>query len=320
MLVRTLCFTVVVFILCAPTTGFSETPVNVTLCQLKSDPPTFNQKIVEVTAFVSQGFEDFTLFDPGCPAWPAVWVEYGGMASSGTIYCCGGNSDRKRPKTLEMEGIPTALVEDDRFQTFDELIHRRTRESAVAHATLIGRFFAGRLESYGNSPPEWRGYGHMGCCSLFVLQQVSDVDSQKRDDLDYDQFASSPFERSKRGCGFSGLTPLDTTAESLRRQKEADQYPQSWAFDQPDRLASESLTRLAKLSTQPDLNLDTKYSTIVRKVYIWKPSNHRATYTVIVSRPYWLSFYAKDPKRVAWVLLAVFRSSCDSGNSVTRIR
>ena len=44
-----------------------EQPEVVTVCQLKSDPPAYNHKLVEVTGFVSHDFEDFTLFDPTCP-------------------------------------------------------------------------------------------------------------------------------------------------------------------------------------------------------------------------------------------------------------
>jgi len=41
---------------------------------------------------------------------------------------------------------------------------------------------------------------------------------------------------------------------------------------------------------------------------------------VVVSRPYLLSFYALDPKRVAWVVIAAYESSCAKGKQVTRIR
>jgi hypothetical protein len=33
-----------------------------------------------------------------------------------------------------------------------------------------------------------------------------------------------------------------------------------------------------------------------------------------------LTFYAQDPKRIAWVVIAAFDSSCDEPNSVTRIK
>jgi len=35
---------------------------------------------------------------------------------------------------------------------------------------------------------------------------------------------------------------------------------------------------------------------------------------VVVSRPYFLSFYAKDPNRVAWVLIGAFETFCGGGD------
>ena len=51
----------------------AEEPERVNICQ--SDPVAYNHKLIEVSAFVSLGFEDFTLFDPNCAAWPSVWLE-----------------------------------------------------------------------------------------------------------------------------------------------------------------------------------------------------------------------------------------------------
>ena len=53
---------------------------------------------------------------------------------------------------------------------------------------------------------------------------------------------------------------------------------------------------------------------------MWRPETKKASYMVVVSRPYWLSFYAKDRQKVAWVLAAAYESSCGGDNSVTRVR
>jgi hypothetical protein len=31
---------------------------------------------------------------------------------------------------------------------------------------------------------------------------------------------------------------------------------------------------------------------------------------IVVSRPYWLTFYAKDARKAAWVVVAAYESSC----------
>jgi hypothetical protein len=124
-----------------------EQTTSVAVCQLKNDPAAFNHKLVEVTAFVSHAFEDFTLFDPTCSSWPEVWLEYGGKAKSGTMYCCGVTADRHRLKEMKVEDIPVPLTENEQFREFDKLIQppfKSGRHGAVVHATLVGRFFSGR--------------------------------------------------------------------------------------------------------------------------------------------------------------------------------
>jgi hypothetical protein len=56
------------------------------------------------------------------------------------------------------------------------------------------------------------------------------------------------------------------------------------------------------------------------EVYEWQAHGNHKNYMAVVSRPYWLSFYARDSHRVAWVAVAAYESSCDGHNTVTRIR
>ena len=83
-------------------------------------PPAFNHKLVELEAFVSWGFEDFTLFDPTCYIYPEIWLEYGGKAKSDTIYCCGPTAGKSRPQELTVENTQIPLIDDALFKRFDE--------------------------------------------------------------------------------------------------------------------------------------------------------------------------------------------------------
>ena len=51
------------------------------------------------------------------------------------------------------------------------------------------------------------GYGHMGCCSLFVIQQVLAVDPNVRVDLNYESYAELP-DIDKLKCGYQDLMDL----------------------------------------------------------------------------------------------------------------
>ena len=294
----------------------SMEPEKVTLCELKSDPAKYNHKLIEVTGFISHGFENFTISDPSCSTWPNVWLEYGGKAGSGTMYCCGVTANRTRAKELVVEKIRISLIDDERFREFDRLVQRRP--DSVVHATIVGRFFSGKQVKYPKAT-FWGGYGHIGCCSLLAIQQVKLVDPQDREDLDYGASADQP-EISQAGCGYKILTDTGPDNDIILFQRRADDGEREWSFQDPLRVACNGLARLLKIDENAITGVKETRRTQGRIVYQWRPDSKGATYMAVVSRPYVLSFFAKDGKKVAWVVIAAYESSCDEGNSVTRIR
>jgi hypothetical protein len=298
-----------------------EQAESVTVCQLKNNPAAYNHKLVEVTGFVSHDFEDFTVNDPTCPSWPDVWLEYGGKSKSGTMYCCGVTADRNRPNELVIENIPIPLTDDERFREFDTLIQppfRSGRHGSMVHATLMGRFFSGRQIHYPKVT-FWGGYGHMGCCSLLAIQEIKSVSPQDRDDLDYGASPDQP-DVDKTGCGYRELTPIEPMEDLIKAQQQADLGERHWVFDDPLHVATDALVRFAHVDEPSIARLKQTRKAEGRLVYEWRPNKKAETYMVVVSRPYWLSFYARDPKRVAWVVAAAYQSSCGKNNSVTRIK
>ena len=299
-----LSFGIVSFLLIFANVALCQKPEKISACQLQTDPAAFNQKLIEVTGFISQGFEDFTLSDPGCASNKAIWLEYGGTARAGTIYCCGVTADRSRAKQLEVEGMSIPLVEDQKFSEFDKLIHRLP--DSVVHATIVGRFFAGR-KVQRQQTTSWEGYGHFGCCSLLAIQQVLSVDPQNRKDVDYGASPDQP-RLDKVGCGFQFLS-IEPFSNPIEAQKAAENNQRDWAFTDPQRVAQELLSRYEKKEPFPNLKEIRKVQG--RVVYEWKTSQKNVIYTIVVSRPYFLSFYSKDPNRVAWVVSAAYKSGCD---------
>lgn len=289
--------------LAASQVGYCQDREKVTVCQLKSDPAAYNHRLVEVTSFVSHGFEDFGLFDPTCPSWPDVWLEYGGTVRSGTMYCCGVSNTRNRPEELMVENIAIPLVVDDAFQSFDRLVQHQP--DSVVHATIVGRFFAGqpRQNSAGTS---WVGYGHLGCCSLLAIQQIRSTDGHDRSDLDYRAWPDPP----RTDCGYRELVPVELYRDSLAAQKAAENGQRDWAFDDPLRVASDFLVSLLKIGGTSIKGIKQTSKAQGRFVYKWNASGKKAFYTVVVGRPYWLSFYSADPKKVAWVIVGAYESRC----------
>jgi hypothetical protein len=285
--------------------ALAETPQKVTACALKTDPKAYDHRLVEVSGFVTHGFEDFSLFDPACLARMDIWLEYGGVAKSGTIYCCGVTADRSRPEPLVVEDVPIPLVEDDAFRRFDERIRRQG--NVLVHATLVGRFFAGHKE-HGTDGDFWSGYGHMGCCSLLAIQQVRVVDPANRRDVDYDPFPDQP-DIEGVGCWSRDLTRLLGMDKWITAQHRAEDE-QPWAFDNPHRVASEALAHATGAKAISAAPLKETRRTQGRIVYASTQARNRSTYMVVVSRPYLVTLYARDSDRIAWIALAVYESSC----------
>ena len=270
---------------------------------MKSNPAAYDHKLVQVTAFASRGFGNFTLFDPECQAWPEIWLEYGGLNSSGTANASDMFASRKRAKPIEIEGITVPLTEDKAFRDFDRLIQRPPE--SIARATLAGWFFAG---SRGATADSASGYGPMGCCSLLVIQQVLEVDPENRTDVDFRSEPDQP-TASKIGCGVK-IVLEGASPSKIAAQRQAEAGPRAWSMDDPARVASDALIGLLNLAPETAINLTQVRKLPGRSIFEWKPGGKKETYTVVVHRPYWLSFYAQDPKKLAWVVMAVYEFSC----------
>ena len=293
----------IALILCCSGVAKCEEPEKVTVCRLKSDPPAYNHKLVEVEGFVSSDFEDFALFDPTCRSNLDVWLEYGGKTNSNTMFCCGSTPNAQHPQDLVIEGIPIPLLVNKEFKEFDRQTrqpYRSDRKGNVLHATIIGRFFAGQKQVYRNGA--WGGYGHMGCCSLFTIQEIRSVSPQVREDLDY---SASPDEPDWR---WKFLTPIFPGNSVVEDQKQADQGMRAWAFNDPKRVASDAIREFAQIKEPGELKLRTMQQNPGRIDYEWRLTRKSPRYMVVVSRPYFLSFYARDPKKVAWVVVAAYGS------------
>jgi hypothetical protein len=290
----------------------AEEPIKTSICQLKKDPPAWNHKLVEVTGFVTHASHNFTISDPTCPSFPTLWLEYGGTVSSGTVNCCKTVSDRHRSQELVIDDVPIPLTVNQPFQDFDQAIQpplRPGQAGAVAHATLIGRFFGGQQMNDIENGKYWGGYGYMGCCSMLAIQEVKDPDTAWRADLDYGE-SDEKMDFPPPGCNLRTLLPAEQDAALMQFQRDADSGTRDWAFTDPARVAADALSRTTKVGQDLLATIKQTHDSPGRKTYEWKSANGRKSYMAIVSRPYWLSFYAHDSHRVAWVAVIAYEAAC----------
>jgi hypothetical protein len=157
-------------------------PRIVSLCDILKDPKAYDGQNVQFRGQVVSEFEDFSVYDPSCvaPYGSGVWLMFGGYVNCPTPSTV--NDVGRVPGTdVKFRGKNYALIKNDEFQTFHRFVTtRRSRQSVYqVTATLEGTFFAGRTEKDKKGRAQLPGYGHMGCCRLFIIHEISRVNAEK---------------------------------------------------------------------------------------------------------------------------------------------
>ena len=172
----------------------SEKPEVVTLCALRNNPERWDHKLIRVAAYVTHGYEESSIVDPACGDYrdgSEVWMEYGGQIGSDTMYF-GPASLRHREKDLIVEGVSLPLLNDATFKKLDGMLQSmsHSRGVVVVAATVEGSFFSGRPHKQGERET-FGGFGHFGCCSLFVVEKVDSVAERPLDAKEKERFAEA---------------------------------------------------------------------------------------------------------------------------------
>lgn len=109
------------------------------------------------------------------------------------------------------------------------------------------------------------------------------------------------------GCGYS-IWSEEAKLDILKAQKDAERGSSEWAFKDARQVAVTALSKYLAIDPTSIRGLREIRRSQGRIVYDWKPSRKAKRYTVVTSRPYWLSFYAADPSNVAWVVVARYEA------------
>jgi len=266
----------------------ADTAAKASVCQIEADPGAYNHKLLEVTGFIETDWESFLLMDPACP--------------DGTIFLEAA-IDESQPLTIEDIVIP--FLEDQAYRQYKEIANRTA--DRVVRATLLGRFFGGPAAKSECKPdgkllcaPPLRHLPHLG------VQKMLAVEPQDRGDLDYRIVSSPEPPRLQEGCGYRNMED-DNLARMIETQKRADDNGPNWMLNDPQRIATEELASLLKIQAD-SITMRVEATGQGRFVYEWTDK-----YRVVVSRPYLLTFYARDPMKIAWVVAAAYESGCGEG-------
>jgi hypothetical protein len=161
--------------------GPSSPVRDVSVCDLIQNPQTFDRQLVRFRGRLHLGFESAHVGTSECAPTPlrtGIWWTYGG-----------DNLPVLERERKQIQSFVSPIQHDAAFDTFEQYAHLRrylrpdnndcSYEQCKYYdvvATFSGRFFS------GSSVP-WRkglgGFGHMGCCHLFVIEQISEVTAKR---------------------------------------------------------------------------------------------------------------------------------------------
>lgn len=175
-------------------------PVEVSVCELAKSPQLFDGKSVRVRSELNVSFEDFTLAHPDCSKDQWIWLAFGGDVP-GIVDSTANDNIRQPGVDLRIKGVAYQIKKDESFRRLYALITARQGDKPEyqATATLTGVFLAGHEGKLANGSTNFSGYGHLGCCSLLVITEVSNAESVPEADLDLKGVVVGPNEKPMQG-------------------------------------------------------------------------------------------------------------------------
>lgn len=173
------------FLLLPPALQAQQSPLDVSACELAQHPKSFDGKTIRVRGTLSVEFEDFTLDHAGCSPAQGIWLAFGGDVP-GIVASTVNDNFRTPGVNLQINGVAYQIKKDESFRRMYALIAARNGDKPEYSVTanLTGTFFSGEEGKLANGATNFRGYGHLGCCSLLVITEVSEVESTPPADLD----------------------------------------------------------------------------------------------------------------------------------------
>jgi hypothetical protein len=176
---RFLQFVMVVGLLTVPALVYAqENPADVPGCELARNPKAFDGKLIRVRGTLNVHFEEFSLGIGNCDTEQGIWLAFGGDLP-GIVASTVNDSSRKPGTDLKVNGVSYGIKKDERFHKLYALIAARhgDKPDFSVTATLTGMFFSGQKSRTAAGAVNFVGYGHLSCCALLVITQVSDVES-----------------------------------------------------------------------------------------------------------------------------------------------
>jgi len=282
--------------------------VEVSPCDLVKAPQTYHGKLIHIRSQVLIAFEDFSFNTNDCgERLRPVWLAYGGDEPTPTMSTVNDQS-RQPGSVLKVNGKPLYLVHDDSL----ELFKRRLSAVRVGQpggnlyevtATFTGYFFAAHD----------RGYGHLGCCHLFVIQKVDDVEARRTNVPAGGNLPPETLIGCKNLASDFAISKTDavSTAKSVAAGRE------TWRLateQQASRVALEDAARRWNVALVPGLNLESCSKRMIVSGdqftwCTWTDPDSMQSITIQITRFGFLR-HLRNWNSVPWILTRGYGVSC----------
>lgn len=207
--------------------------VDTTVCDILSDPESFDGKIVRVKGVAVAGFEEFAIQGTSCnQAVNAIWLAYpeGTRGKAGPAAFLRLQLGKNNPTVVSNTSRASVTLEKNKeFKEFDKLLSTQARTDGMClgcvkftvAGTFVGRLdgtrSAGLSRDGGGKVTGLSGFGNMNRYSArLVLQSVSELASQEIDYTKGDVAASSDATSGSRS-----FVPGSPTADQVKRAAAA---------------------------------------------------------------------------------------------------
>jgi hypothetical protein len=275
-----------------------ERPWSVSPCELLKHPGMYDETMVSVPGLVLYGTHEFSSHGYDCPDdYGILRLEFGGNPAD--------PKDQFRLPQARLEAGTVPLKKDADYETMQRVMKSidASGRTQMVRATLIGRFFAG--PAVGTKSGEIKhSHAHL------VISEIELVSNKPEDSVDF-----SPESRllppATKGCSVTALSvPTRDEADKLQRLSrepsenldflsDSQQVTARAIASQENGSPEEIAGKLRVLKELPAL-----------REYAWTSADGLRSYSVTVSRPYWLLPSTFSADAIIWIPKRILLTTC----------
>ena len=278
-----------------------ERPWSVSPCELLKHPGMYNETLVSVPGLVLYGAGEFSMHGNDCAdEYGLLRLEFGGQPTD--------PKDQFRLPQERLEAGVVALTKDVNFETMQRIMKSidASGGTKMMRATLKGRFFAGPAEGKASGEIIHRN-------ARLVISEVEMISDRAEEPVDFTPL--SPLNiKVPKGCATTQLSVYTRDEEDKLQRLSREPSENLEYLADPKQVAAHVIVA-AQEGTDPQQIagvVKTLSEGVALKNYSWTSADGLRTYTVTVSRPYWLlpSTYSGD--RVIWAPKQILLTTCSA--------